>query len=255
MKSAYFWFTEVDDASLAALIAAAPRLRALNLAGSKADDETVALITEIALLDYLGLNSCRRITDDGFALLTNTPSLNSLELASTRLSRDGLESLAGHLDLQLLKLCGTRLTDHNLSVLQQFPNVKSLDLDADQFTEEGVKYLQELPNFSELGFSGGAIELKHFAMLPRLKALSLYGGPFDADDMKYVADLPNLEVLRIGSPSVSDAHLNHLHQLKSIKRIEVTDCPNATREAVERLQAALPNCAIVSQFVVGKASD
>ncbi len=61
--------------------------------------------------------------------------------------------------------------------------------------------------------------------------------------------LSNLRTLRIpsGRRDVTDAGLNHLAEMKHLQTLEIKTL-QITREGINRLKAALPQCKIISNF-------
>jgi len=55
-----------------------------------------------------------------------------------------------------------------------------------------------------------------------------------------------VELLVLQGSHISDEGLKHLEGLTSLRRLWLV-CPQVTAEGVERLQKALPNCAIEYQ--------
>jgi hypothetical protein len=77
----------------------------------------------------------------------------------------------------------------------------------------------------------------------------LYGeGPSQVTDsgLCYLVNFP-LEVLDLGeSPHISDRGLAELRLIRSLRWLNVTECPQLTAAGLQALQAALPRCEIVA---------
>jgi serine/threonine protein kinase len=59
--------------------------------------------------------------------------------------------------------------------------------------------------------------------------------------------LPSVRQLFLrGAGSITDAGLGHLHALQRLRMLDLTDCPQLSARALERLRAALPKCSIRS---------
>ncbi|MHC4180993.1 MAG: hypothetical protein ACYSWU_26135 [Planctomycetota bacterium] len=63
------------------------------------------------------------------------------------------------------------------------------------------------------------------------------------EGLHHLSALTDVEVLVLQGSCISDEGLKHLEGLKSLRRLWLA-CPQVTAEGVERLQKALPNCAI-----------
>jgi hypothetical protein len=73
-------------------------------------------------------------------------------------------------------------------------------------------------------------------------------GPSQLTDsgLCYLVNFP-LEVLELGeSPQITDQGLAELRLIHSLRRLDLTGCPQLTATGLQGLQAALPRCEIVS---------
>jgi leucine-rich repeat protein SHOC2 len=64
-----------------------------------------------------------------------------------------------------------------------------------------------------------------------------------------IGKLTKLEWLALEDNPITDADLEHLKPLGNLKELDVSNT-NVTKEGVESLKTALPNCHIVSDFKV-----
>ena len=87
-------------------------------------------------------------------------------------------------------------------------------------------------------------ELKHLSGLTDLRHLDLSYTKITDKELKHLSGLTNLRTLNLGEIEITDKGLQYLSKLRNLEdlklRAEITD------EGLKKLEAALPNCVILS---------
>lgn len=127
-----------DDACLACL-KGMPQLTSLDLAGTDVSDDALdAVARDARRLTHLNLAGTA-VTDAGLSRLAGLSALSSLDLSNTLTGDAGLKPLR-NLPLHYLRLSGTRLTDAGLAHLADLW-LNELDLSDTRVTSEGLAKL------------------------------------------------------------------------------------------------------------------
>jgi hypothetical protein len=135
-------FTDEDLKSLANF----PKLQYLNLSSTGITDKGLALLLlKAPEVQYLVINSCSSITDEGLGPLFKMPQLTSLDMRDIALGAKGV-SFLGKSKLLAIKVSNTGITDDDLKVIAQNKHLQALSLDGcHQITGAGLRYLFDLP--------------------------------------------------------------------------------------------------------------
>jgi hypothetical protein len=123
-----------------------------------------------------------------------------------------------------------------------------LDLHGLKVTDEEVKGLARLANLRLVRLDGTGVTdagLKHLAGLGGLQVVDLGRTPVSDAGLKAFAGHKNLRMLLLDGTKVTDAGLKELAPLKSLRAVNVRQT-GVTAEGVRQLQAALPDCHVVS---------
>jgi serine/threonine protein kinase len=116
----------------------APKLRALSLCGVAVTNASLVLIAGHGMIDDLWLNSCKGITDAGFANLAKLKILRTLNAQETSFGDLAAAAFASHTAIRELNLKGTELTDAGLSKLASHVRLQSLNVTNTAVTQAGV---------------------------------------------------------------------------------------------------------------------
>ncbi len=108
---------KVNDEALTKLVALAPQVTWLNLAGTK-------------------------VTDAGLAQVANLTKLTRLHLERTEVTDAGIANLAALANLQYLNVYGTKVSDASIDALQKMASLKKLYVWNSQITKEGAEKLK-----------------------------------------------------------------------------------------------------------------
>ena len=171
--------------------------------------------------EVVGVDGSSQTTDDDLRGLKRLPTLETLELQSTKVTDAGLVHLKGLTNLKELGLALTQITDAGLVHIKGMTKLQELDLRGTKVTDAGLVHLKGM-NLKLLGIPGPAttdLGLKHYlaALKPSTK-LSLYRW------------------------KVTNAGLVHLKGLTNLTRLSLPR--QITDAGIAELQKALPNCKI-----------
>ena len=189
-------------------IAGWPKLKRLNLRGTKVTSRVFDHLAKMAALEWLDL---------GF----------------TQIEDDGMEALAGLANLRHLAIGGNRLSGAGLEVLKLLPHLESLDVGGIQRVDSGlwglaltpanVARIGRLTGLRRLSLNGATIsdrgvdkpghpdaerkelrDLKGLEPLVQLEYLDLSRQPVTAEALESVRKLPRLRELRLAlTPSTA----------------------------------------------------
>lgn len=196
----------------------------LNIGGSRS-------LASLTNLRYLNFNSSQ-VSD--ITPLVGLKVLQHLYIESTQVS--DLSPLVGLDSLQSMGLGQTPVND--LTPITGLKNLRQLSIMSTQVSD--LAPLSELTKLRDLG--AGSIHVSDLTPIAGLKNLRKLGlGDTPVNDLTPLRGLTNLEELYLNSTQVSD-----LSPLAGLTKLTVLDLRNSpvTKERIEGLQKALPNCKI-----------
>jgi hypothetical protein len=120
-----------------------PKLRELNLCGTKVTDAALEPIKGLTQLTELNLSNTQ-ITDAGLKHLEGLSQLRKLDLSYTHVRGGGLKHLERLTQLHDLNLSHSSVTDAELQPLKRLIQLTDLDLSSTQITDASIEYLKEL---------------------------------------------------------------------------------------------------------------
>jgi serine/threonine protein kinase len=221
----------------------------LGLADTSVTDEGLDHLREMRGLIGLNLPGAP-ITDEGVekVLAANLP-LKVLSLTNTAVSDTGLAHIAKIKTLEHLGLNDTRTTADGLAHLRQLPNLKVVQLRGVGVDDRGFEMLTQIPTLEQIELGGNAITDEGLSQIGRLKRLRVLYHPGNTSGMaEYLSKLDSLEVLWLNSCSkLTDDGLEELARLQQLKELKVGEA-SVSALGVAKLQFALPNCTIESDF-------
>jgi hypothetical protein len=168
-----------------------------------------------------------------------------------KLTNRGLDELCGIKSLRILHIWkATRITDSGLAELQRLTNLEELVIECPNLTDEGIRHLSKLPNLRRLSIISDRVtdaEIRHLAALGNLWELHLTSSRIEGAGLANLERMKNLSALGIRAP-ITDAMLGHLHEQPNLQVIYL-DSDYITDQGLLQLEAALPNCVIVSDWI------
>ena len=183
------------------------------------NEQLTQLIRQMPNLQSLALQNCNRITD--ISPVSQLRNLKSFYISEAKELRD-ISSLAQLPGLENLYLTFTAVED--FSPISQLTQLKHLTLFGSQNLTD-LSPFGNLKNLKSLGLNGsqGVSDLTPIAELTNLTRLSL----------------ANLKELRDLSP---------LTRLKGLKYLDLVNSTNITKQQINSIRRALPNCRIVDPY-------
>ncbi|MEL6108774.1 MAG: hypothetical protein AAFU85_22430 [Planctomycetota bacterium] len=301
-----FDLREADDFSAIGEMFDHPKLRSLLLADSNAGDQELELIGKLPNLENLDLRGCpvsdagiehlrnlkklkalklsgkkgkTMVTDRGFEVLGQIPTLKVLAADFLPITDAGIASLGPLRQVRELYLAKTRITGRSVSTIQGFGGLTKLRLASTEFDDDGVASIGSLTELVDLDVSECAAitdaAAKTFVKLPKLSKLNLYGTSLGDEAMDAlgtarqitwlnvdktsvtdrglvaIGNLDALTFLHLGSTVVTNAGLDSLQELKNLKKLIVTRTA-VTADGVQALSAHLPSTEIQLEYEPGK---
>jgi thiol-disulfide isomerase/thioredoxin len=216
--------TRADDQTLAAL-AHLTELRSLDLVRTAITDRGLAAVARLRSLKWLALPE--EITDEGLAHLAGLPKLEGLLLSGKSITGSGLVHLRRIPTLRVLSLNGqSALQDASLAPLVELPHLESLSLgNASRITDAGVDLLVKSPALRKLDLFGTQVTLQGVARLTELsflEHLDLNTQPGLNDEaLAALSRLRHLKRLRLGVSRTQHYTEMGLRELTKLEELEL----------------------------------
>ena len=178
--------------------------------------------------------------------VANLHNLESLDLVSS-----GMWNLSDYPPLPKLRRIRNfdSESERDLEWMAKCSNLEQIEMDDVSIGDEGLKKLLNLKNLKSLSVGGryGQHEFSEecfalIAQLDSLEELSLKGR-FRGDNVEALLRLKKLRSLHLDSPKIRPATLKRLENFGHLTWLGVF-CRNVSKNDIEKLQAALPNCKV-----------
>ncbi|HWB11429.1 MAG TPA: protein kinase [Pirellulales bacterium] len=257
-----------DDSALGKLCKVAS-LEFFFVGGTAITDAGLESLAGQARLTHLALDRTK-ITDEGLLHLSACQDLRHVELTHTQITGRGLAALA-HVDGRInltasaMSYAGlqevTDLQCHNLTVsrcakfddrcaavIARLGNLQYIDATGCPLSDAGFQELCKLTQLRVLCVEGRQISDAGVADLVRLKELEylqLHACRLTDSGLATIGDLRHLQELNLIGTGITDGGLPHLAKLVDLHTLRL-DATKVTAEGVAKLQAALPDCEIIS---------
>lgn len=196
LKALTLSHTRIDDEGLRQL-AALKGLTALHLVGSDGiSDQGVAFLTSLESLETLNLAS-NRITSQSASTLSRLRNLKYLVLANTQIDDEGFRRLADLKKLTVLELAGAPITDVGGEI--RFPELGYLNLGDTKLTDAGLRHVSQSPKLRCLVIAGTRVtdaSIETLAGMPSLMEVYAYDTQIDQDSPQWLRLMKTLESKR-----------------------------------------------------------
>ena len=180
---------------------------------------------DVVYVSLSSLHVSESTTDARLEHLKGLPSLQTLDLNSTKITDGGLENLKGLTQLKRLDLSCTAVTDAGLEHLRALLNLECLSLDSTQITDAGLDHLKGLSRVQGLYLSGTSVSdagLVHLRGLTQLRSLSLYYCTIvKGSGLGQLKALTQIESLNLAATAVTDDVLVGLRELRTLTRLDL----------------------------------
>ncbi|SCU70599.1 leucine-rich repeat protein (LRRP), putative [Trypanosoma equiperdum] len=205
-----------------------PRLRALNIGKTCANNYSLTNICSSTTLVQLDISCCEAITD--IKPLTKVKTLEEVSLASCRNIRSGLYNLNNIPCLRVAILYSTVITNEEVRALKRCGSLSVLDLGrCDAFSDitsiEGFTNLEVLDLFA---YRGGSICMAALCKLRWLRVLDLTCVRVSDDHLKKLCSGAKLEELRLCSCN-EITNIEPVAKMKPLKILHLDQCKNIKR--------------------------
>ena len=215
-------------------------------------DDGLTALSQSRSLEYLEI-PMSQCTDAGIAQLTALKSLRGLTIGSSALTDDSLRTIGTWAPLQRLSLSRTNITDAGLAHLSGLRELDHLYLsDNPQLTGAGLVHLQSLP-LKYVSVTGPGVTDEGLEPLAAFRELTLAeighgrtalaaGETYRVTDiaLTHLARLPKLQCAFIDGAAITDRGVLVLKQ-PSLEHVRCQRCPRLTRKGVKAWCAAAPH--------------
>ncbi|HJT30571.1 MAG TPA: redoxin family protein, partial [Pirellulales bacterium] len=240
-------------------LAALPSLERLPLWG-KCDDRCMASVAAMRSLKDLSIQNTR-ITDEGFALLAGSPTIERVQITGSRMTTRCLETLATMPRLKRVGLLNVDPKADGEPIWKGLENLQSLDWelslwDCPPLAKDDFAKLAGFQNLVQLRIGGlqpiTDADLQHLCALKKLKFLELASSIATDEGLELLGSLPNLETLRI-SCLATEKGLEALGRSPRLVRLKIGS-PYLTDEKAKQFHGAHPRLAYVqfTEFLLGR---
>lgn len=216
----------------------------VHLRGSFISDADLDALAAIPTLETIDLAETR-VTDLGLLRLKGLKNVRELNLLYAELITDeGLAVMRTWTKVERLNLRGTKVTDNTLALLAGKDSIRTLDIGYAEVTDSGLQYLPKLKGLKELAFGGNKLTevgLEVLRGLPNLTHLDIAGKQRTDSGLWFVAvtdigldpiaSLTELRTLDISGSPVSTKGIQRLAGLKKLERLNLYQDKRITDDA------------------------
>jgi hypothetical protein len=207
--------------------------------------------------------------DTHLRLLRGLDDLWFLQIAHTQVTDDGLDALSESKSLELINLIDTKVTGRGLEKLKGLPRLKQIVVGASHFGDTDLRALNGFEHLEMVAIVGTLVTddgLNALSNLKTLTTISLKETKVNGPGLQYLKELPNLHELMLGGSSITDRTVPYLEKagLVHLQRVilndtEITDASvqtltrfgalkelaihrsKITPDGVDQLRHAIPN--------------
>lgn len=232
----------------------------------KVTGEKVAVLANGKSLEQLSLQSCR-LSDAGVQEIGKLASLTTLNLSGSGLNDDQLKALRGLKNLSSLLLKRNVLSAKALADMTTvWHDIQELEFDirGGEVVSGSEVLARAFPKLETFGFSRpgatpySATDLAGLKAFPKLKTIIMWNVEALAADagegvlaldklerlrfdqcpavtdtmMESLSNHKSLSSLRWAGLQITDISLTHIAKLRSLTKLEISDCPNLTPAAI-----------------------
>eukprot|EP00808_Paulinella_micropora_P000249 g27392.t1 len=213
---------QIGDSGLTQL-ACVRSLEHLDLSHTLVTD--LSALSSLCRLRYLNLNHCDGLTEAGLSHLVSLPALQHLSLARVHAVTDSLlPKLTGLRGLRRLDLSYChRLTSQGMSCLVALPALRHLDLaSCTGLDDEALRHLSSSCSLEQLD-------------LTRCYRIGNTG----LNHLTAAASMASLQTLKLAYCAITNVGLASLVKLRTLRELDIQECPAITPTVVSDLQALL----------------
>jgi len=222
-------------------------LRSLKLRNASVTDAGLANLKGLIHLKDLAIQDAGRVTNNGLVILESFPDLEVLDLMRcSSLNDDALVHVKGLAKLRQLSLRGISIDGTGFKHFQGLAQLQRLDLNETKVSDIGLEHLKNLTSLKQLGLWHTRVTnngLANLRGLINLEDLNLMETDISDDGLVHLQPLVRLQNLNLSSCQITDAGVKYLATMTSLRQLNIKQT-QVSDAAIEKLQKALPDCAI-----------
>lgn len=220
--------TTVSDRGLRQLLTN-EHLKKLYLEGCGLTDESLEIVSQLAVLEDLGLRDNTLLTDRGLGKLSRLKKLQVLRFRGSQFSGLGIDQLVD-LPITTLGLGYCELDSSAMNSIGKMKDLQGLFLVGTQITDESLSALIPLP----------------------IEFLALSQTPLTDDCMNALSQISTLKHLRLADTEITEASVDQLRKLENLRLLSV---PRRFTEASRvRLCVDRPTLSVLGGWNVSSVS-
>ncbi|MCA9803952.1 MAG: hypothetical protein KC777_18405 [Cyanobacteria bacterium HKST-UBA02] len=196
-------------------------VRSLGLHGTPLTDKGVPHLLKLQCLTHLIIGDTD-VTDEGLELLSQSPTINNLEINLGRcITNNGIKHLGKMTRLTILDIGNSPKVDGRC-----------------------LRYLKDLKNLSHLNIEAIPVKPEDLSVLSDLPLVALDVGNSRISDacVPELAKIKTLTILSLTGSDFSGESIKALARLKNLRHLSLKNCPNVDEKSVQKLQAMMPDC-------------
>lgn len=214
----------------------------LIVADRNVTDQEMIALRGANSIESLNLSYCENVGDIGLAYAWHLP-LSSLNLKDTSISDQACAGIAEHFpNLYFLSLQQTAVTDEGVRYLSTLKHLNTIDLKVTDVAKPCV-YLSKLHNLQSLLVDGSNIDLSDLNNSD-LRRISANGVVVNDSLITALLRHKKLEMVSLNRTHITDNQLHRLASLKSLRELDIQDCPDVTASGITRFQRINPTCKV-----------
>lgn len=196
--------------------------------------------------------------DDELAWLSSFTELRTLALGGGDLSDTDVAPVEHCRKLEYLFLSSMTVSDAAFARVSSLPSLQYVALTDMTLSRSSLESISQLPRLEELRLVTSRIDsgaLGCLAKCRELRTLRLQNSSITDDELAFVALTPELRSLDLQHTDITDIGLRHVARISTLEWLGIYNAW-VTKEGVDELQLALPNCHIdVHQPLATRSSE
>lgn len=216
--------------------------------GSNISDTGIEELLQLSSLSELDVRGCRNISKAGLEKFRDKASLRVLKIGSPKIDDEVMALVGTMTGITSLALDTCNITDAGVAKLDKLPLTSFTVFQCSDVNDEGLRVLRNYPDLAQLTLRDVPAKCACLSLLPhpeKLTSLTLGQSNISDSEAAVLSKMTNLQKLDLSITDVTDGVIDTLSQLKNLKQLTITET-GIGEEGVQKLTAALPDCAIRS---------
>jgi tRNA A-37 threonylcarbamoyl transferase component Bud32 len=213
----------------------------LKLGNKKLSDESFRLIADTPWINKLKFQSCD-ISNDSLGRLAKL-HLSRIDLWHSTFNDAGASRLYACKELTDVRADSTNITDRGASRLAMIKGLLILDLAGTKITDKSLSELAHCKNLIDLNLKNTKVTSKGLSELAHshIQFLNLESTQIDDAGLEHVAEIKTLEKIILSRTRVTMQGIERLcRSAKNLKLITVQHCPGVGPKEVQKLREEFP---------------